>query len=122
MLAQAVYEAIKATFDGPSISLGARINIDMLGRELEVSNTPVSEALTHLEAEGLVVRKSLFGFQASSLFDRGQVRELYTVRLLLEPAAAQLAARSGATPAIGQALEEIHKRLIVAKDKALDRV
>ena len=38
---------------------GERVNIDALARELDVSPTPVREALARLEADGLVRKRPL---------------------------------------------------------------
>ena len=94
MLADGVYEAVKEQVMNLTIPPGTRINIDKLARELQVSNTPLREALTRLETEGLVTRRNLRGFWTADLIDERGIREYYAVRLLLEPCAAEEAARS----------------------------
>ena len=49
------------------IAPGARVTVDALVRELEVSQTPIREALGRLEGEGLVDKEYLVGFRAASL-------------------------------------------------------
>ncbi|ODT72617.1 MAG: hypothetical protein ABS75_03605 [Pelagibacterium sp. SCN 63-23] len=71
---------------------GSRISIDNLARELGVSQTPIREALSRLEAQGLVVKTHLIGFSAASQMDRARLDQLYELRLLLEPFAARKAA------------------------------
>jgi DNA-binding GntR family transcriptional regulator len=71
---------------------GTRINMDQLARDLEVSTTPLREALTRLESDGLVTRQSLRGYRVSPLPSWEDVVELYTLRLLLEPEMARAAA------------------------------
>lgn len=51
---QQVYEIIKEKIMKQEYDLGESINISTLSRELSVSNTPIREALSQLEAEGLV--------------------------------------------------------------------
>lgn len=72
---------------------GARLNIDAVARSLDVSPTPVREALVRLEAEGLVVKEPLRGWSITPPLDADGLRDLYELRLLLEPWAAGRAAR-----------------------------
>lgn len=53
-------------FDGQYAS-GDRINVDELARKLNISKTPVREALGRLESEGLVSFKPRTGWRVSSL-------------------------------------------------------
>ncbi|SEB37433.1 aldo/keto reductase [Microbacterium hydrocarbonoxydans] len=57
----------------------------------DVSPTPVREALTRLEAEGLVAKRALKGYAAAPLLDEAGLRDLYDMRELLEPEAARRA-------------------------------
>jgi DNA-binding GntR family transcriptional regulator len=90
-LAESVYKLIKDRVMNLRIPPNTHINIDQLARDLGVSNTPVREALTRLCSEGLVQRKSRFGFRSSSLLTELELRELFFMRGLLEGAAAELA-------------------------------
>lgn len=76
------------------IAPGARISIDMIARDLDVSQTPVREALALLEREGLVRKAHLIGYSAAPQLTRQQFDDLYTFRLLLEPECARMAARN----------------------------
>ena len=49
-----IYELIKERILNQTYQLGEKINMLELGKELEVSNSPVREALSLLESEGLV--------------------------------------------------------------------
>src|SRR4051794_25703473 len=94
VLADSVYEAVKALIMDQQIEPGAKINMDALARELDVSPTPVREALARLESDGLVTKKALLGYTAAALLDARGLDELFEMRLLLEPAAASWAAQS----------------------------
>ncbi len=59
---------------------------------LDVSRTPVREAVRRLESEGLLTFESWRGVVVANL-DRQQISELYAMREVLEGAAAKLAAR-----------------------------
>lgn len=91
-LAGGVYDAIFSQLMSLKIAPGARINVDSLVKELEVSQTPIREALGRLEGEGLVTRTHLIGYRAAPQITRGQFDDLYELRLLLEPEAAATAA------------------------------
>lgn len=92
-LADDVYGAIFNKLISLEIAPGARITVDGLVRELEVSQTPIREALGRLEGEGLVVKTHLVGYSATPQITRRHFDELYELRLLLEPDAARRAAR-----------------------------
>lgn len=92
MLADDVYEAVKARLMDHVIEPGARISIDGLARDFAVSSTPVREALARLESEGLVSKEPLKGYRATPLLTRAEFEDLYQFRLLIEPWAARHAA------------------------------
>jgi DNA-binding GntR family transcriptional regulator len=100
-----VYNAIYEQLMALHIAPGARITIDGLARELEVSQTPVREALSRLEREGLVRKAHLIGYSAAPLLTRKQFDDLYSFRLLTEPEGARLAVRNMTTDGLAE-LEE----------------
>jgi DNA-binding GntR family transcriptional regulator len=87
-----VFELIRADIMALRIPPDSRISIDELARKLGVSQTPIREALSRLEATGLVTKRHLFGYCCAPQLDRRQLDELYELRLLLEPFAARCAA------------------------------
>lgn len=87
-----VYNAIYAQLMSRQIAPGGRISVDRLVRELGVSQTPIREALSRLEAQGLVVKAHLIGYSAANQMDSARLDQLYELRLLLEPFAAGRAA------------------------------
>jgi DNA-binding GntR family transcriptional regulator len=93
-LGNEVYEALYGQLMSLKIAPGSRISVDKLSRSLGVSQTPIREALSRLEAQGLVVKTHLVGYHAAEQLDRDRLNQLYDLRLLLEPyAAASLARR-----------------------------
>lgn len=86
-----VYEAIFRQLMALKIAPGARISVDGLVRELNVSQTPIREALSRLEAEGLVQKTHLIGYSAAPQITKRDFNELYELRLCLEPFAAKAA-------------------------------
>ncbi|MEV4499138.1 GntR family transcriptional regulator [Micromonospora arborensis] len=91
-LAEDVYESIKTLVMDHILPPGERVNIDALARELDVSPTPVREALARLEADGLVRKRPLSGYTTTPLLNRAEFDDLFDVRLLLEGATAGRAA------------------------------
>lgn len=81
-------EAIQAGDLGP----GQRIREKEMASWLEMSRTPVREALRRLEADGLLTFAPYRGMVISEL-DHQAVMELYSMREVLEGTAAGLAAR-----------------------------
>lgn len=92
MLADDIHTALRAALVSNSIAPGKKLNLDALARRMSVSNTPIRQALSRLEAEGLVIRQPNRGFIASPLLDWTTVRDMYESRILLEPATAERAA------------------------------
>ncbi|GAA1632875.1 GntR family transcriptional regulator [Catellatospora bangladeshensis] len=87
-----VYESMKTLIMEHAIPPGERVSIDGLARTLEVSPTPVREALARLESDGLVRKRAMSGYTTTPLLTRAEFDELFEMRLLLEPAAARRAA------------------------------
>ncbi len=90
-IADSVHERIYERIMSLDIPPGARIPIDGLARELNVSQTPVREALTRLEREGLVRKAHLIGYSAAPQLTRKEFEDLYKFRLMLEPESARQA-------------------------------
>ncbi|MDG4810715.1 GntR family transcriptional regulator [Micromonospora sp. WMMD1120] len=102
-LAEDVYESIKTLVMDHILPPGERVNIDALARELDVSPTPVREALARLEADGLVRKRPLSGYSTTPLLTRAEFDDLFEVRHLLE---GETAARA-ATHASAEARQRI---------------
>lgn len=120
-LAGSVYDAIFAQLMSLQIPPGARITVDSLVRELNVSHTPIREALGRLEGEGLVLRAHLVGYRAAPQVTRERFDELYELRLMLEPeAAAKAATRMDETGL--QALRQLAGVMASADDGADERL
>lgn len=85
VLSDETYLAIRAMLLEHEIRPGQRINIDSIARELNVSQTPVREALARLEADDLVIKQPLRGYSATELLTEAQVEDLFRFRRLVEP-------------------------------------
>jgi DNA-binding GntR family transcriptional regulator len=109
-LGDEVYNAIYSQLMSHKIAPGGRISVDNLVRELGVSQTPIREALSRLEAQGLVVKTHLIGYSAADQLNRPRLEQLYELRLLLEPFAAAKAAHNMPDESI-DALEAMAQRM-----------
>jgi DNA-binding GntR family transcriptional regulator len=105
VLADHVYEEIFASLMDGRLEAGAGISIDGMARDLNVSPTPVREALARLEATGMVRRVALKGYRVAPLFSTDELAELMDARLVIEPVNA-LRACERATPELNKALEQ----------------
>ena len=101
------YLALKARLLRGEFLFGVRLAESRLATLLEVSRTPVREALSRLHAEGLVDRHPQGGYCPAAP-DLPTVRELYEVRFALEVEAIGRPVRSG-TPHDPAALAELRE-------------
>ncbi|MBR7832070.1 GntR family transcriptional regulator [Actinospica durhamensis] len=92
MLSDSVYETIRRRLVNQEVAPGEKLNISTLAADLEVSPTPVREALARLEVEGLAVKRSLAGYTAAPLLSRRDFDDLFEMRLVVESAVAGRAA------------------------------
>jgi len=88
-----VYETLLSQLVALKIPPGSRISVDALVRQMGVSQTPIRAALIRLENEGLVVKTHNVGFSAAPMPSRDKFEQIYDLRLLLEPYAAEHATR-----------------------------
>lgn len=76
-----------------ALAPGARLTETEIAERLEISRTPVREAIRRLEADGLVSHVPRAGAVVRQL-SYPEIVELYEMRVVLEGTAARLAARS----------------------------
>ena len=88
---------------------GARLSPVAIAEQLEMSPTPVREALRLLQSDGLILYKAHQGIEVAGL-PADDVAEIYTLRRLLEPVAAELAVPIMTGPVLRK-LERLHDRL-----------
>ncbi|MFC5947503.1 GntR family transcriptional regulator [Pseudonocardia lutea] len=83
-----MYEVLLTQLMDGTRKPGEPLNIGALGRELEVSQTPLREALARLEHSGLVQREALRGYFVAPAFTHREMTKLAAARELIEPAIA----------------------------------
>jgi DNA-binding GntR family transcriptional regulator len=109
VLSDETYEALRVMLLDHTIPPGQRINIDSVARELDVSQTPVREALARLEADDLVVKQPLRGYSATELLNTEQLDDLFRFRALVEPWLAARAATERSAEDAEELLAEIQR-------------
>lgn len=89
-LRDAVLPALRnAILDG-RLAAGTRLSESEISRAMQVSRSPVREAIAHLEQEGLAERFPNRGAFVADVFSRRAIAELASVRNLLECFAVEL--------------------------------
>jgi DNA-binding GntR family transcriptional regulator len=116
-LSQKVMLRLRQAIIEGELKLGAVIAEEMLAQSFGVSRTPVREAMSLLQAQGLVVVKPQVG---SFVFtpSAADIVELCTFRIVIEPKAAELAYRhdrDGALQVMTAAIADM-KQAVAAKD------
>ena len=90
-LGQHVFEHLREAIIRGEMSPGDRLVESRLAGALDISRTPVREAIHKLEREGLVRKLPKGGFTVAS-FTREDIEETFGIRCVLESYAASLAA------------------------------
>ncbi len=116
-LADSVYETLLEAMIHGRLAAGAELNEVALARQLDVSRTPVHEALRRLVADGLVKACGRRRLCVAAL-SHDEVREVYAMRRLLEGAATEMAAER----MTDEALTELRRAAdsLAANDRAID--
>lgn len=106
-LADEVYDQIVNAIASLEIGPNDRLVQEKLAKQLDISRTPVREALMRLEQEGVLVVSQRGGFRLHRMDDH-EVRELYQSRAAVEGQAARILAENN-EPAVIKALRHTVK-------------
>ena len=99
VLGEAVFRSLCESLQSGTYRAGDRLREEEVAQRLNVSRTPVREALGRLAARGFVAPAGGRGLIVRNL-DISEVLELYAMREILEGAAARLAAEHASRPEI----------------------
>ena len=108
---EGVYRVLRAAILDGTVPPGGQLRERDISSDLGISRSPLREALTRLEEEGLIVRvpfRGAFVVEVSA----EEVAEISSVRLLVEPYAGELAAdalRGSERPRLMKVLEELRR-------------
>ena len=108
-LKEYVYHELKKKLISNVISPGERIYEEVIAEELEVSRTPVREAINQLVAEGFVENRPRKGVFAA-VISKNELAKMLDVRIALESLAIKLCCEKISEEQIEE-LEEIMKNL-----------
>lgn len=116
VLRDQVYDVLLDRIAAGEFAAGEPLGIDPIAAQLDVSPTPVREALVQLEATGLVVRTALRGYRVAPPLSPEAMEELFAARKLIEIGAARhaFANRAELLPVLRQrhAIHRAHTELI----------
>ena len=119
-LADEVYEQLFASIISGHTGPGDRLIQEKIAEEIDVSRTPVREALLRLEREGIIRPAGKRGFEVCELTEK-EVRDAYQAREAIEGMAARLLAGEDRpealqhiAEAIGRASEQRHESIEAA--------
>ena len=108
-LSDFAYDSLKAMILSGRVKPGERLWERELARRVNVSRTPLREALGRLARDGLAVNRPGVGYFAVE-FDARVIEEVYEFRLSLEVTAARAAAKRIGEKGIAE-LKELQRRL-----------
>lgn len=120
-LSQQAYAYIQERIVSGKLQIGTQLSEQRLAEELNISRTPVREAIRQLQLEGLVEQVSRFGTIVRTP-DRRELEESYEVREALESFAVAQASRRTSPADLGKARLFVQEMLdtaaLLAKAKA----
>lgn len=88
-----VYQVLVNSIVNGRITSGSQLRPDAIARQLDVSTTPVREAMHRLGSDGLAVKLPYQGWFVRR-FTEQQIRELYVFRAALEALSVRLASQA----------------------------
>lgn len=106
-IADRVYDVLSAQLMSGARAPGERLKLNILAAELQVSPTPIREALARLEHTGFIERHSQRGYVVARLLGADEISHLMDARLLLEPAMGRGAALRSSAEFLSRLAETI---------------
>ena len=106
-----VYRVLRAAILDGTVPAGGQLRESHIAADLGISRSPLREALTRLEEEGLIVKipfRGAFVVEVSAQ----DVAEIASIRLLVEPYAGELSAgalRGPERPTMMQTIEDLNR-------------
>jgi DNA-binding GntR family transcriptional regulator len=112
-LSDIAYNALLEAIINQDFRPGAPISIDNLAKQLDMSNTPVREALMRAHGERLVTQKTNRGFVVTEILTSEEIQQLFETRHLLEIHALSVA---NITPESIQVVSDLVSRMAASGD------
>ena len=114
-LADEVYTQLLDAIIAGHIQQGERLIQETLAEEIDVSRTPVREALLRLEQEGIVELSARRGFVVRQITE-SEIRDIYQAREAVEGFSARLVAEHGSPKVLEHLHEVLEKAAAMAQD------
>ncbi|MFF5566885.1 GntR family transcriptional regulator [Streptomyces sp. NPDC012623] len=108
VLTDGVHEALLAMLVDGTLQPGSPMRTETLAQRLQVSATPVREALARLESTGMVRRVARRGYRVAELPTREELAQLVELRIILEPANTERACRLADAELIDALADTVH--------------
>jgi DNA-binding GntR family transcriptional regulator len=118
-ITDAVYEALRNGVFTGVLAPGSKLSVPALAKQLNVSRSPVREAVLRLAQDRLAVEEPRRGVVVATV-TAAELAKLYEVREVLEGAAARLAAERGG-PELARHLDDLlaqHAKAVKTSDLA----
>lgn len=103
-----VYTYLRKEIIANNLKPGSRINYDELSNKLQISKTPLRDAINRLEEDGLIEVKPRSGTFVKNI-EMNDVIDVYQVRKALELLALELACERLAKPQIEDMIKEMNQ-------------
>jgi len=113
-LVDQIYDQIRTNIINLTYPLGSKINVNELQEVFEVSSTPLREAITRLQVEGLVTYESNVGARVISLTPK-DIQDIQDLALTLHSAAIRFAMERGDYKKMADEIERYVKNYKNAK-------
>jgi len=115
LLSDVAYRALRDAITRGMLDEGERLADRRIAESLELSRTPVREALQRLESEGFIRNVPRIGLVVAEVTPQ-DIEDIYVIRIALEGVAARLAAQHASTADIAL-LKQINEQIAVATRK-----
>jgi DNA-binding GntR family transcriptional regulator len=112
------YKEVRKLLLGGEVHPGQRLSHRSLAKDLGLSRSPVREALLQLEAEGIIEHRPQSGVYLRDVSPQ-ELEELYDMREVIEPYAAERAARLASPAQLEQLRAVCDEITAIAKQPGL---
>ena len=112
------YKEVRKLLLGGEVHPGQRLSHRSLAKDLGLSRSPVREALLPLEAEGIIEHRPQSGVYLRQVTPR-ELRDLYDMREVVEPYAAERAARLASPSQLERLRDVCEETTAIAKQSNL---
>lgn len=109
-----IYNVVRRAIVDGVYQPGESVRQEALARQLSVSRVPIREALSRLEAEGLVVLRPRRGYVVKEL-DVNEIIEIFELRAVMEEHAAYVATKARSSTDIREVQELLERMEVVSE-------